>query len=85
MAVTMTTYFKQNKTPQCTCGEQKPTKAIFCEWCANHWDSLVHKEGLIFKNSNSSVEWMNAMHNDFFGDMAETLDNFAELAPCPCS
>ncbi|MHA2279815.1 MAG: hypothetical protein ACXAC5_02915 [Promethearchaeota archaeon] len=67
------TYFKENTTTKCGCGEQKTAKEIFCPDCANYWAYQVGKQSLPFKNFNVSVEWMNAMHNDFFGHMANAL------------
>lgn len=69
----MKTYFEKNETANCKCGEKKSPKEIFCEWCANYWNSLVAKQHLPFVNSNSSVQWMNLMHNDIFGKMSNAL------------
>lgn len=93
----MKTYFKKNETTQCECMEQKATHEIFCFYCANYWASNVGKYHLPFQNSNNSVDWMNAMHNDLFGEeyekqmalargiMEEDREMLAKLAGCPCS
>ena len=62
----MKTYFEKNETEKCKCGEQKLEQEIFCFSCANYWASNVCGQGLTFKNSNSSVEWMNAKINEAF-------------------
>ncbi len=73
----MKMYFKKNETTECKCGEQKLKQEIFCYDCANYWASMTSGQNLPFKNSNGSIKWMNAMHNDFYEKMANAL--------CPCS
>ena len=73
----MKTYFEKNQTTKCKCGEQKLPQEILCFSCANYWASNVGGQNLPFKNSNSSVEWMNAMLNDFFPEDEDALNERA--------
>ena len=72
----MKIYFEKNETLTCVCGDQKLRGDIFCCSCENYWASNIGEENLPFKNSNNSVEWMNAMLNDFFPE-EEALNNRA--------
>lgn len=59
----MKTWFTENKTKLCGCTNDKSLEEIFCDDCANYWQSILKRDHLPFANKNNKIDWMNEVLN----------------------